>query len=485
MKATAPQDSKAPELSAYSGYAGLPPLVGLMPMAEAATVGLTVEDSVSRLKRLHWALKRLHAIFVARLTAMPIYELKMAFSLHSFYCAEHVSALAARVKEMRQPPYGLDVSPSAALDLFFDEILAAPAPEALVLGLYDVAVPAVLRALDRFLAETHRLFDFPSYRRARIMQMEMRDVAAYGAAAVSCIVGEEQRSALASWRTALDQALAAAGDLDGAAEPAGELPERRFSAQPPPHDVVPRRDARFLDPYNMAVNAEAFLFEPGIPAQPKTLMLYFKRLREIDVPEMMASILAETKDKPWDYYRDMTRQLWDEARHAMMGEVGFTALGLDWREVPLPIVWSLTLNTRLNPRERHAVLYAIEQGLMPRPNGKEGEWRIACASDSPLAALIQDYDWADEVLHARIGRKWLVPEYPSQAEALAAGDRAWSRALGEWANWRAAGLTEHRNWWPDLYRAACRRWGVAPDPALLAYQTSYESTRADLKSIAG
>ena len=43
-------------------------------------------------------------------------------------------------------------------------------------------------------------------------------------------------------------------------------------------------------------------------------------MREIDVPEMMASILAEAEEKPWEYYRDMTRQLWDEARHAMMGE---------------------------------------------------------------------------------------------------------------------------------------------------------------------
>ena len=50
-------------------------------------------------------------------------------------------------------------------------------------------------------------------------------------------------------------------------------------------------------------------------------MMYYKRLREIDVPEMMASIIAETPGKPWGYYRDMTRQLWDEARHAMMGEV--------------------------------------------------------------------------------------------------------------------------------------------------------------------
>jgi hypothetical protein len=85
------------------------------------------------------------------------------------------------------------------------------------------------------------------------------------------------------------------------------------------------------------------------------------------VPEMMASIIKETKDRPWEYYREMTRQHWDEARHAIMGELGFTRLGIDWSEYTRPpFTWSLALNTQLAPRERHAVLYFIEQGLMPK-----------------------------------------------------------------------------------------------------------------------
>jgi hypothetical protein len=203
------------------------------------------------------------------------------------------------------------------------------------------------------------------------------------------------------------------------------------------------------------------------------------------VPEMMASILAEEQDKPWLYKRDMTRQLWDEARHAMMGEMGFTSLGLDWKEVPLNFTWSLGLNTKLTSKERHAVLYTIEQGLMPKKTGKEYEWQVALASSDPLAARIQDYDWADEVLHARIGREWLVPEVGSQKEALAFGDKAWSRVLGDWATWREQGLTEHRNWWPDLYRKACEHWGVEPDPIVLAYNRTYANTRADLKQVSG
>ena len=70
-------------LESYRGYAGLPPLVGLQSMQEAVTKGITVAECVARLLRIHWSLKRLHAVFVERIAATPVYELKMAFSLHA------------------------------------------------------------------------------------------------------------------------------------------------------------------------------------------------------------------------------------------------------------------------------------------------------------------------------------------------------------------------------------------------------------------
>jgi hypothetical protein len=84
-----------------------------------------------------------------------------------------------------------------------------------------------------------------------------------------------------------------------------------------------------------------------------------------------SSILTQVSGKPWDHYRDMTRQLWDEARHAMMGEVGFVSLEIDWTRMPMNFTWSLGLNTKLTPSERHAVLFTIERGLMPRKTSKE------------------------------------------------------------------------------------------------------------------
>src|SRR6185369_15001062 len=102
---------------------------------------------------------RLHEILTARITAEPIYELKTGFSHQSYLCAEHVQALRGRVAEMREPPLGLEDVPHPGLALLFDEMLAAPTTETLLLGVYARAFPAVAAALERYRAATNPLTD--------------------------------------------------------------------------------------------------------------------------------------------------------------------------------------------------------------------------------------------------------------------------------------------------------------------------------------
>jgi len=148
----------------YSPLHGLPALAGLASFAEAQRPGLSVDECVRRLKRYHYAFKRLHEIFLARLTAEPIYELKMAFSLHAHYCAEHTAALRQRVGEMREPPLGLEAVPDPILEIFFDEILNAPTTGELITGIYSDAIPALIDALRQHRADTNPLADAPSMR---------------------------------------------------------------------------------------------------------------------------------------------------------------------------------------------------------------------------------------------------------------------------------------------------------------------------------
>lgn len=457
-----------------------PSLAGLCSMDRATTANWSVEASVDRLKRIHYVIKRLHEVFTARITAEPIYELKTAFSYHAYLCAEQVTLIRTRVSEMREPPLGLDKVPHPALERFMDEVCCSPSTDELVLGVYRVAVDAILQSCQRIKNDAHPLVDAPTIRIAKLIEFEINELADFAREPLEKLESSDQYS---DWIDYLNSLLDAAGQLDGTGDPSQQIPPPRHSDTPFEYQSEPRRDERFQDSFNAGVNPEAFLYSDQYLPRDKTLMMYYKRIREIDVPEMMASILVELKeDEPWAFHMEMSRQLWDEARHAMMGEVGFVAQGIDWHQIPINFTWSRNLNLQLSARERHGVLFFIEQGLMPK-TGKKFEWEIAMDSGDELSALFQDFDWADEVLHAQIGRRWYVPKFESLSEAMDYGDKCWSQVVSHWKQYKDDGLTEHRNWWPEIYQQACTNWQVDPDPAALAFDESYEDSRADLKKL--
>lgn len=458
----------------HEWHHGFPPLAGLCRMQEALKPGMSVEECVRRLKRFHYAFARLHGLLTARITSVPYYELKTGFAHHAYLCAEHAAAIRQRVAELREPPLGLEEVPHPALKIYFDEIECAPTPIEFLHGVYGSAMPGLMEACHQYREQTHPIADAPTLRWLRLALLELKDMHDFGAFA--CGTPHVDRSE--AFMALIASFLHAAGGLDGRLPCNDSLPEPVYSKHRS-YDAIPQRDERFQDLWNQGVNAEAFLYSEEFPAKAKALMMCYKRMREIDVPEMMARIITETLGKPWAYYRDMSRQLWDEARHAMLGEVGFTALGVDWTEARITHNWSHRLNTECTPLEAHAVLFFIEQGLMPK-TGKRYEFEVARESGIPIMATIQDFDWADEVLHSQIGRQWLVPEFGSLQAAMDHGDAAWSKILSNWATVRDNGLTQHENWWPRIYEQACAAAGEPPDPAALAFAETYEGKRADV-----
>lgn len=470
--------------SDYVGYKGLPEIVGLHKMEAAITKGLTVPESVNRLKRYHWTAKRLSLILIGRITSMPVYELKMAFSMHAHLLAEHVDPFFNRVREMREPPYGMDVAPHGTLDILLNEIQNAPTTEALVIGIYQYIIPSLVNGLEKHIADNNKLFDHPTYRICKLALSDIKEIDDYGQKVIKALISADDLITYHNWMCYLETSLNSIGGLDGTHPISVVMSNELFWKEAHVFDFIPQRDERFVDGFNMRVNAEAFLLNRDIDPLPKTLMLYFKRMREINVPEMMASIVHETKDKPWEYYREMIRQIWDEARHAMMGEVGFASLDIDWKKIPMDVTWCHILNTELNNKERHSILFYIEQGLMPAKTGKKYEWEVAVATTNRLTELIQDYDWADEVLHARIGRDWIVPELGGQEKALEYGNKAWDKALSNrYDQFEQEGRTKHDNWWPEIYAEGCKHWGIAPDPEILNFDISYRESRPDQQKV--
>jgi hypothetical protein len=441
--------------SAPPPVAPIPELGGLCSYADAARVGFSVEDSVRRLLRLHWTAKRLMGIAHAHLPATPDWEVKCALALHQWQNAEHADAIRRRITEMRSPPPRLDTAPDEALDAFLEELLRSDGTVELVAGLYGVAHPALAEACRRHLEASNPLVDHPTRRVLRFVLLEQDEAVDWGRRALAAILDGDERARERgeAWQRHLRAFLAAAGGITGDEPAAGDaaLPPAR-AAGPFVPDTTPRRDARFEGIHEFDYPPQLVYNMPGVPAEERNLALLCRRALEMDVPELMASFLTERDDRPWGFYRDYARQLWDEARHAMMGTVALTARGVDWTRLPLHVGFALRLNRHADPFERQILLFAIEQSLMAGDTGKRFEFETALEAGDPLSAHFHDFDWADEVLHAQIGRRWLKDEGLSVTEALARGQEIHERTWDALQHHHRPAPVAPWEWWEGFVR---------------------------------
>src|SRR3989440_2250699 len=427
--------------------AEFPELAGVATYGEASRIGFSVDENVRRLMRFHWVERRLMAILVAHLTSEPVWEVKCAFALHQWQSAEHVDALRRRIAEMRSPTPRLDTIPendptAGPLDAFLGQVDAARDTQDLLAGVYGVLLPALAAAYRDHIARTNPLVDYPTRRLLRFALIDIDEALSVGRGAWS--------EKAAAWTEHLNAYLAACGGIigDSAIEP---VDQTLYAPRPTLHDFRPRRDDRFHGRYNFEFAPHIVYSMADVPADERNLALLCKRTLEMDVPEVMASFMTERADQPWEFYRDYSRQLWDEARHAMMGSVAFEARGVDWKaEIPLNVGFALRLNLHAAPIERQMMLYAIEQSLMPAETGKRYEYETAVDAGDALSAHFHDYDWADEVGHAQIGRRMLKREGISSDEARARAREIHEKTWAALDQYRS--LDEQHDWWPAFVR---------------------------------
>lgn len=451
-------------------FPSFPPLAGVATFEHAARVGWSVEESVRRLLRLHWAEKRLMELAHAHLPATPEWEVKSALALHQWQDAEHAHALRTRISEMRSPVPRLDVAPAAALDTFFEELLRARDTVELAAGL-AFAYAAMVAAYREHIDGSNPLVDHPTRRVLRFNLLEEDSAAAWWEAALGALLTSDPAAAARAdeWREHLARVLAGAGGIAGN-QPTIALEAPLRAAQPFVPDTTPRRDTRFRGVREFGFPPQLVYNMEGVPPDERNLALLCRRALEMDVPELMAAFLAQRRDRPWEFYREYARQLWDEARHALMGTVGLQARGVDWTQLPLHVGFSLRLNRHAAPLERQILLYAIEQSLMPADTGKRYEYETARAAGDELSAHFHDFDWADEVLHAQIGRRWLKQEGIGREEAIARGEAIHERTWAALAQYREPLPQDRWDWWSAFVRevlgnesAAVRPEGERPD----------------------
>ncbi|HEX7024020.1 MAG TPA: hypothetical protein VF187_04295 [Gemmatimonadales bacterium] len=441
----------------------IPELAGLASYAEAGRIGYSVDEGVRRLLRYQWTERRLMRDLLSHLSAEPVWEVKCGYAFHQWQDAGHVDRIRRRIGEMRHPVPAMELPPDSGLDTLLEEALRSEDAVELLAGSYGVVREALAAAYREHLAVTNPLVDQPTRGILREALTDHEDALAWSRQALAALTEADPSAPAraAAWREHLGRFLDAAGGIGGPSSGDHPLAPAR-SARPFVPDFRPRRDARFGGLFEFEFPPHVIYNDTRVPADERNLALLCKRTLEMDVPEMMASFMVERHSQPWEFHLDFSRQLWDEMRHAMMGSTALHARGVDWTRIPLNVGFSLRLNLHTTPLERQTILYAIEQSLMPAETGKRFEFETATEAGDALSAHFHDYDWADEVLHAQIGRRWLKREGITTERALEL-----ARGIHE-RTWKA--LEQHRqvplpgDWWDELvFRVLGRHSALRPE----------------------
>ncbi len=156
-------------------------------------------------------------------------------------------------------------------------------------------------------------------------------------------------------------------------------------------------------------------------------------LQEVQAADSCASMLFEAPDMPWDFFLDLSRHMWDEARHAMFGEAKLLELRTDAATAGLSTK-AYAMRQTLTPLDRYAALSTQEADAFP---GKHVGLKDAITNNDALSAKAWSYDIADETQHLRFGTKWIPIMIEKTDEP-----RSYEQVKDDACNWRVSVLAE-------------------------------------------
>lgn len=374
--------------------------------------GLSVAEAVERLRRLAYAERRLMRLLASRIVTVAERDLKALLGRLQYEDSLHADLLRRRVLEMRTNRSKLESAPDAGLEALFDEAEHLPGSYPFLAAVALVLKPELRSAYEGYLATTNHLADYGSVRAVqhiladeaehdRLLQDALDDLAP----------SEEDRDTADVWEQKLRGYLAAAGGLDGMGR-RGTPPAGAGSAGP---YLIPHRLTR-----DQSLARVWDYVAPPLEAVPEHLdYMMGLRLSEINVAEGLAIVLFETEGMPWEFYLDISRHLWDEMRHSLFGEAAIEQTYGHRTAIPMrdyEAIYAL----EAPPLEQYAVLgLEVEGKNMRYPPGKRQEWEFARdMAGHPLMTTLQDFDWADEVLHVNIARRQLDEWFEGGLKAI-------------------------------------------------------------------
>lgn len=376
--------------------------------------GFSVDQCAARIHRFAYATERLMFLQAAHIISTPERDIKVLLARLQYEDSQHASQFKARLPELRVSKTKAYQPPDTSLQIVFDEAMYAANTVELLAGLTKVFKPALLEAYQRYIGETNGLADYPTVRILKTVIAEVEDGLRLLEAAYDDLVDTPEKEAEAeNWTGTLHNLLAAAGGIDG-------TDEVNHDALRPVRATTPYLIPKELTRDNTFPRVWDIIHVDNERVEERLMQMIATRLGETTIAEALGFVLYEMKDQPWEFYADISRHLWDEMRHSVFGEAAVEDIFDNRSTMPIRD-WESAYLFRMDPLELYAMLFGVEAGLMKYPPGKREEFEFCRdAARHPLMTTLQDFDWADEVLHVHIARRRLKEWFDGSPEELQA-----------------------------------------------------------------
>lgn len=287
--------------------------------------------------------------------------------------------------------------PSKSLHTFIQDTSAADGFFPFVAGWFLEVIREQIRCYEQCMEALDPIFDAPTLEMLQECLPKKQQQVKWAAELIHDAVKESSvLEAVNRWRKYSRQYLLSLGGLDEKEERLVEKPTYPISE---PYGPAPRKRSKpqWLKPGDLGNPPEEFANNL------KTFMWHYTT--EIQVLDPMCYIFYGVDDMPFEFYLDLSRHIWDESRHHLMGVRRLQQMGYDLKDVPLPY------GEDAQQELEHYYSSLTMFGEACSFNRKRDSMQAYYSRGDIISGMTTEIDIIDERSHVRFGKKWVPQLY--------------------------------------------------------------------------
>lgn len=360
-------------------------------------------EKLSRLLSLGFGLARVLAGWVPN---CPSYALKTELPRLLYEDMRHLTRLHARFGQL--PGASSGIEPVPALREFLDRISRADDYQCFLAGFYFEVKAALVVALEDYKRRCDPLYDAPTLYELNGIIPEIRaHIDWANGVLLEGRLSLESGQRIELWRRYVRKLLARIGGIWGDEV----VTEEQWPESPAQAPLHPAPEHYLGDP-SMTYMDHFPLTQDEAPVHLTLREIVYHNATEWAVIDHLCVLFFGARGMPLEFYLDLARHTWDEARHSLMGMRRLSQMGYEpFRDFKWP--YSPTRTESFAEWFGSLTMLAEACSFTRKHGSIEPFYRFG----DPLSAQQSEIDCLDERLHVTFGRRW----YPVMAEL--AGDK--------------------------------------------------------------